>query len=143
TAASMVASLKKEPGRLTPVWCAFGPPCITVYFPLFLEGDMPVTFTGDREGTGTVGRQIARLNEQLRRSPAGLELVGETLARLQGRFDQEAEEFAAEQAALKQADARDELHHRTTRFMQHQLEQFQTVMDGFLQPGPSVAVSSS
>lgn len=131
TAASLVAALSADPDRLTPAWCAFGPPCITVYFPIFLEGDLPAGFAPSAESVGSL---VGRLNEMLRQRPEELPLLSETLARLQGRFDQEAEEFAAEQMPLKQSGARDELRHRASRFMQHHLEEFQAVMDGLLHP---------
>ena len=42
TAISLVAQLHGRRDRLAIVWCAFGPPCLSIYFPLFLDGELPV-----------------------------------------------------------------------------------------------------
>src|SRR5262249_31046652 len=41
TAASLVVPLRVAPERLLTAWCAFGPPCLGVFFPVFLEGELP------------------------------------------------------------------------------------------------------
>lgn len=133
TAGSLMVALAADPGRLVPAWCAFGPPCITVYFPLFLEGELPAAF-GD-----SVGRQVRQLNEQLRRSTLALPALSESLGRMQARFDREADEFAVEGAVLKQRGELTDLHRQATMFMQHTLEQFQALMNGVLRQEPQLA----
>ena len=44
TVASFVASLQANVNLLPVLECAFGPPCCTVYFPLFLDGDLATAF---------------------------------------------------------------------------------------------------
>src|SRR5713101_8004835 len=46
TAASLVAQISGRENVLNIVWCAFGSPCTTVYFPLFLESETPEVFGG-------------------------------------------------------------------------------------------------
>src|SRR5262249_5522969 len=45
TAASMVVRLSADTANLGLAWCAFGPPCSGVYFPIFLDGDLPEPYT--------------------------------------------------------------------------------------------------
>ncbi len=113
TTASMVASLPADPERVPLAWCAFGPPCIGVYFPVFLAGELPSAFAD----LGTHARQT---RQRLCQQP---ERVGETCEvfdRLQARFDQEAERFALESHGIDGAE-RDR---RTTLFAQATMEEY-------------------
>jgi hypothetical protein len=57
-------------------------------------------------------------------------LAHDRFGRLQARFDQEAEEFAAEGTILKRSGASANLKRLTTLFMQHLWEQFDSVWSG-------------
>jgi hypothetical protein len=61
------------------------------------------------------------------------------LGRLQARFEQDAEEFAAEGAALRRRGEEAELHRQATLFMQHCLERFEEVWAGPGRPRPAGA----
>jgi hypothetical protein len=132
TAASLVTQLAGD-GRPRPVWCAFGPPRWSVYFPVFLDGDLPVAFTdGVFPGMWERVRQLATAAGQRTRK---WEMVQEGLSRLQARFDQEAEEFAAEAAALKERGEGKEVPRQAGLFMQHCVEAFEEVWaDAVAQP---------
>src|SRR5262249_52988824 len=54
TAASLVAQLGPEGESLPVAWCGFGPPCATVYFPLFLDGELPAAFQAEGPRGGCV-----------------------------------------------------------------------------------------
>jgi hypothetical protein len=127
TAASLVAQLRTEPGRLPVAWCAFGPPCSSVYFPLFLHGEVPPAFRRDAPaGEGApLWRRVVRLSERLLYDPERWVLARDSFARLQARFDLEAEEFVAEVAALGERGG--DVSRQASLFMQHHLEQFETV----------------
>jgi len=129
-AGSLLTAPSADPARLVPAWCAFGPPCITVYFPVYLEGDLPTAFTDG------VSQQVRRLNEQLRHDRRALPALSENLARMQARFDQQADEFSIEGAALKQQGELSDLRRQATHFMQHTLEQFQSLMQSVLDAEP-------
>ncbi len=133
TAASMVAALHPPGEQAVPVWCAFGPPCISVFFPIFLDGELPEPFIaeGEQPTSGSIWWRSHRLTEQLRRDPDRTAEVSEVFDRLQTRFDQEAEEFAAEAAALRRHDPT-ELPRLAALFMQHCLERYADVLDGLL-----------
>jgi secernin len=129
TAASLVVALAREPGRLRTAWCAFGPPCLSVYFPVFLEGDLPAAFARSAaEPAGdSVWWRLQEVTHFLTEHPERRDLAREMLGRLQARFDQEAEEFAAEGATLGQRGEHGELQHLATLFMEHCLERFEDV----------------
>jgi secernin len=129
TAASLVVRLGAEPGEVCVAWCAFGPPCAGVYFPLFLEGELPAAFTG--AASEGLGRRVERLHAHLRQSPKRWEQARASFGLLQARIDQEAEEFVEEATALKRRGASAELQRQAGLFMQHHLERFEEVLDGF------------
>jgi dipeptidase len=131
TAASLVVSLGGERPCLPVAWCAFGPPCLSVYFPVFLDGDLPPAFTV-RDGEDCPAAQAARLRSHLAGHPEQWDAVRESLGQLQTRFDQEAAEFAAETLPLKQEGAGEELARRVGLFGQHCLEEHHAVLSGLL-----------
>src|SRR5260370_30021928 len=124
--ASFVACLSKDPGRLAMSWCAFGAPSCGVYFPIFLDGELPEPFThaGQMRSAETFWRRVSGLSEQIEHEPERRALVRDSVARLQARFDQEAEEFNAEGAAPKQRGALADLERQATLFLALNLEPF-------------------
>ncbi|MCS6850577.1 MAG: hypothetical protein NZ700_05340 [Gemmataceae bacterium] len=121
TSASLIACLAPLPDRLRIVWCALGPPCISVFFPMFLEGDLPQPYTDPDDG---VAAQLRQLIEHWRLDRRCWHQARTSLNRLQARFDSEAQEFAAEGAALRQAGESAELQRLARMFMEHTLELF-------------------
>jgi dipeptidase len=45
TAASLVADLCADGSRLPVYWCAFYSPCMSLYFPVFIEGELPAVLS--------------------------------------------------------------------------------------------------
>jgi hypothetical protein len=125
TAGSMVAHLASVPGQLTVAWCALGPPCAGVYFPLVLEGDLPAAFLAEGPGGSRMWQQMQRLGGACRR-----ERIRAGFAGLQERFNQEVREFLAEAAPLKQIGATEELSRLAGSFMQHAVECFEEITSG-------------
>ncbi len=130
TAVSFVAEISGDACAVAG-WCAFGPPCATVYFPVCLDGDAPSSFA-----FGQVSQNAARLWEgpaHLARlyvaDPEQRGRVQAALERLQSRFDQEFEEFAREAAILRQRRDTVRLQHDSATFMQHCIEQFERVAE--------------
>jgi dipeptidase len=131
TAASLVVSLGGERPALPVAWCAFGPPCLSVYFPVFLDGNLPPAFTaqGGEDGPAAQG---ARLRSRLAQHPDRWDVARDGLGQLQARFDQETAEFAAETLPLKQAGAGEEVARRVGLFERHCLEEHHAVLSGLL-----------
>ncbi len=119
TLASLVAPLRTD---VPLAWCAFGPPCVGVWLPVFLAGDLPESL-----GDGTTARRALRLHEQLCRDPQRSGEVCEAFDRLQARLDQEAEDIIEQ---IRSAEETGERRRRASLFMQHGLERYtETVND--------------
>src|SRR5262249_39749022 len=95
TVASMVVQLNPDPMQLLTAWCAFGPPCSSVYFPIFLEGELPWPFTHGRPepASDSFWWRLQAASEPLRRDPERWAQARASLSFLQARIDQETEEF--------------------------------------------------
>jgi dipeptidase len=129
TSSSFVVSLAKD--ELSPVmaWCAFGPPCLTVYFPIFLDGELPEALTGGdlRDASGFWGG-ITQLMQEWQVDPQYLIPAQTSFARLQARFDQDTEEFALDARRLHSRGWKNDLNRQATAFMQHAYERFEEAL---------------
>ncbi len=125
-------------------WCAFGTAWASVAFPVFLDGEVPEPFTHahPQPSLDSLWGRVSRLGERLQREPERRAWVQDSFARLQARFDQEAEEFLVEGAALKQRGASTDLQRQATLFMQYNLERFEEVLADALRARPLAAVDS-
>jgi secernin len=142
--AGFIVSLTREPACLPTMWCAVGTPYSSLYFPLFLDGELPAPFTDATQPAGgeSVWTRLSRLSARLERAPEQRVIVRDSFARLQARYDQEAEEFNAEGAALQQRGALNDLQRQATLFMQYNWERFDGVLSDALHVRPLVAVES-
>lgn len=141
TTASLIAQLGSQPDRPLLVWWSFGPPCISVYLPIFLAGDLPEALTAGEPETAANGfcLRMARLHDHLKLDPSRKHRVCQTLDRLQEVLDQETEDFSAELAGLpKEADPAD-LQRKASQFMQHALEKYIDVLRNLAWEEPAVA----
>jgi secernin len=129
TAVSTISEVRLA-GSLPLLWCCFGPPCTGLYFPLFLVGDLPDAFLArGPEGSCAVWGMTIRLAAEVRRSPDRAAALQEGMQSLQEQFDQHAREFLAEAAALQQRGELASLHRLAGSLMQHQLEQWETLVE--------------
>jgi dipeptidase len=142
--AGFIVSLTRDPARLPTTWCALGTPSSSLYFPLLLDGELPAPFTdsGQPPSTASFWTRLSRLNVQLEHDAELRMLVRDHFARLQACFDQEAEEFNVEGAALKRRGAWSDLHRQATLFMQYNWERFEGLLSDALHARPLVAVES-
>jgi secernin len=133
TAASLVAQLGQGPARFAVAWCAFGPPCTSVFFPVFFQGELPAAFTsGGRDpDPDSLWWRVHLFDEQVQRDAEQWARTRDAFARLQARFDQETEEFVAGATALAPPD----LQRQATLFMEHNLEEFDKVLAGLAPAG--------
>lgn len=111
TAASFLTQTRPD-GMLPVVWYSFGPPCRSVYFPLFLTGELPMEYQ----------RASSRITELP--NPEETDPVEQraALAALQERFDEEADEFATDAAELRRRGEEEKLARLAEIFMQHNWE---------------------
>jgi secernin len=130
TTASFVVELAPGPGAVT-AWWAFGPPCSTIYFPVSLYGEPPQSLAlGHRSpGTGFFWEGLARLAGARVLDSGDRTRIRDAFERLQSHFDQESEEFAMEAATLRQEGDALRLQHAAGNFMQHCVEEFESVVE--------------
>jgi dipeptidase len=123
-------------------WCAFGAPSCTLYFPVYLEGELPPAFTEPgHEITGTLfWWRLKRLGEILALCPDEQERVRAACGRLQSRFEQEAEEFCDEAVRWQQLGDRAELRRQANFLMEHHLELFEELAGEVLELQPASLV---
>ncbi len=140
TAASMVAELYAAADAPALAWCGFGPPCLAVFFPVFLAGALPEPF-GDgsldllagslwprpETAPGLEDKTLADAASRL--SDDGLTATREQLQRLQEQLDQQAVDFQNEASELRRQGQFPELQRQATLFHQHALESFEKAMD--------------
>jgi secernin len=138
TLGSLVASLSASPGSLPAAWCAFGPPCSSVYFPVFLDGELPAAFTqvNASPDPDSFDGRVRRLEEQIRHVHERGNGVRESFARLQARLEQEAGEFLVEVTRLRERGDRAECSRQAALFMEHNVECFEEVAVEVLRPRP-------
>jgi len=131
TVASLVAELHSDSSRIPMIWCALGPPCSSIYFPIFLDGEVPASFTAPENELhhGTFCSCLRRLQEHCRKSPRRWNLARDDLSRLQSHLDLETAEFLADGAAMKQHGRMNELQRLASAFMQHNVERFEALVE--------------
>ena len=121
TAASFIAQL--EPNGSPPIaWYSFGPPCLGVYFPLFLMGELPIEYQS------TIRETLRRMQSDSR-DQVGLRAA---LDGLQDRFDRETREFVTETIELRQRGQADALPRLAELFALHNLECLENVCEEFV-----------
>jgi dipeptidase len=129
TAASLVVELGGATGSRT--WFAFGPPCVSVYFPVFLGADLPTAFA-----PGSVPGGPWRFGQQLRDlldvDPAHWQPARKVLRELQARFDQDAADLLAEAARPGRTADPDEARRACAALMQSQAERFEDAVQDLL-----------
>lgn len=126
TAASLVASLGGPPLA----WCALGPPCTSVYFPIFLDGELPRFWSlEEAPHAGTIGSRTQQLLGTLGSNPERWALVRAALGQLQARFDADTEDFLAESGHHRRDGNLHEFQRLAELFMQHTAERFESAVE--------------
>jgi secernin len=124
TTANFIAELGGGPERPPMAWCAFGPPCVGIYLPLFLDGELPMAL-GRADEPLNLARRFHQLQTAISRDRERWTQVRHSLALLQARLDQQTEEFCAEAAVFKRKGEHSLLRRQAGIFMQNQLEQLE------------------
>jgi secernin len=128
TTASCIFALGRATGMLRLAWCAFGPPCTSVYFPLCLAGDLPPAFMGGDGDEPSLAQRQARLVAFASLDPPRWRRTRDVLRELQARFDHDAGEFLHDATPLAEADL-EELSRQTSLFHEHLLELYLATWD--------------
>jgi secernin len=137
TNASFIAEMTAEADSVPMAWCAFGPPCMSVYLPIFLEGELPEALSRNSAPGSLWWRMQATVNA-MREDGAHRARLRSSFAQVQARFDQEAEEFRIEAVALKRNGEQDVLRRQAGLFMQGHVEQLEAEFQRLQVQGPVV-----
>jgi secernin len=121
TAVSVVARLPARSAGPMVLWAGFGPPCMALFFPLLPVGDLPAAFAGAAPGPIVAARRLSALADEDRDLRA---LVRSGYTQLQNRFDQDVDDFLAEEATLRGPYNALQLQHLATSLMQSHVERF-------------------
>src|SRR5262249_187805 len=108
--------------HLPMAWCGFGPPCVGIYLPVFLDGELAGALNR-AEDPLNLARRFHQLQTVIGRDQERWTQVRHWLALLQARLDQQTEEFCAEAAIVKRNGEHNLLRRQAGLFMQNQLEQ--------------------
>jgi secernin len=127
TGASLVAPLA-GPNGTRMAWCCPGPPCVGIYLPVLLAGDVAEAYGTAAEG---IYDRLGGLLQHSGGNRGRWDLMRDTFGRLQARLDVEVEEYAAESAGAPSEAGR-----RATLFMRHALERFEETVEGLVRPRP-------
>jgi secernin len=103
TAASLVADLCADGSRLPVYWCSFYSPCLAVFFPIFIEGNLPAVLSigGATPNEDSPWWQFHRLSHAAtRQSTPGIRYVREQWATFHRRLLESAYPIAREARGL-------------------------------------------
>jgi dipeptidase len=137
TAGSFLVALLPGNRPVNVAWCAVGPPCVGVYFPVALDAHLPDALTSD-----AAARRMQQLLCHARAGQERWARARDTLGQLQTRFDHDAAEFAAEAAVLKESGSRFELERLAASLMESHQERFEEVAQSLLAARPLKSDSS-
>jgi dipeptidase len=140
TAVSGVVELPAAGAGTSVYWIALSAPCLGVYFPLLLVGDLPPALTGEPAELWLRTQQLLAYANHDRRRWLRLR---ERLGQLQTRFEQQLDEFLTEAALLKAAGEAPQLRRLATSLMQSQVERFEeTAQQLLLSESPTMEMES-
>ena len=124
TTASFIAELSGDPDQVAIAWCAFGPPCGSVYLPVFLEADLPESLTRGKAAPDPMSLwwRTQLLVKRMSGSAGRWADLQKSLGLLQARIDHETDEFRVEAAALKIRGEHEVLRRQASFFMQNHQE---------------------
>jgi secernin len=131
TVASFLAPLATD--AVPMAWCTFGPPCLSVYLPLFLDGELPDAYSQTEHDSLWHPR---RLTDVMTRQSQRWNSWRSTLSQLQARIDQETDDFLAEAEALRARGEHRTVQRQATLFMQNHLEQLEAAYHRLYLPAP-------
>jgi hypothetical protein len=127
--ASFAANLSSDPAHAPMAWCALGSGSTGLFFPVFLEGELPNLLCGSRLAS-TAGFQWRTDSANATTTPhkPSWTAARDNLVRLQTRIDQETDEFLLEYAVIKGKGYTADVERQTSLFMEHHAEQVEEAL---------------
>lgn len=136
TAASLIADLCADGSRLPVYWCSFYSPCLSLFFPVFIEGRLPeVLSVGSEDPTpDSPWWRFHRLVHLARhQGPAGIEAARARWAGIQQDLISSAYPLAAQAQTLIDAGQGTEAEQRLTSFMSDSVQRMLDTADELIE----------
>lgn len=126
TSFSFLAELCSAPDHVPLTWCAFGPPCASVYLPVLLDGELPELLTRGPAypDLKSLWWQTHNLLNAMSSDAETWVNLRQSLAAFQTRIDQETEDFLNENRSLRSQDHA-AFARQAALFMQNHAEQLE------------------
>jgi hypothetical protein len=105
-------------------WCALGPPHVAIYFPVWLDSDLPAAFHGRALDGTDLWQQAQDLVAFADDSDAERLRVSETLEHLQAIFEEDVDAILPQVRSWKRQGDRLQLSTQLTALMQRQVDLF-------------------
>lgn len=137
TQLSFVSCLRNQERAVPLAWVAFGPPCLSVYFPVFLTGELPTLLVST--GPDSVAAQLQKLQSVDNTPAEGSADLRELLDKLQADFDQWTEEYLQMALAAPTPPRSVELEHPEQALMRKCLDRFESLINPRFDPRLSYA----
>ena len=118
--ATFLTTLSPEPDMVAMAWCAFGLPSRAIYFPVFVDGELPAGFEADN----FVG--FPPLDSALDSASGSRE----ELDKWQARLDQRADDFCVQARLLKKQGNIHQLQRQATLFMAQSFQNLESEQQG-------------
>lgn len=130
TQISLLTELTRSPDMIQPLWYAFGPPCLNVYFPILLVKQDPALADLAQfidAHTQKLWQLSGRLGKHIGLDGDHWKLAQERKGWLQDRFEEETAEFLSD---IRKSPLRPngEMVRQVQLFMQRQAEQFEEMV---------------
>ncbi|NOZ28462.1 MAG: secernin-3 [Chloroflexi bacterium] len=146
TAASLVADLCADGSRLPVYWCSFYSPCLGVFLPVFIQGQIPAALTiGDAEPSDkSLWWLFRKLERAVRQDPSGeaAAAVRAVWRGFQDKLLETAYQIAAEARQMIDAGRDEEAAQKLTDYMHRNVQQAQSTLQDMLTRGPLTVANS-
>ncbi|MBV7328298.1 C69 family dipeptidase [Chloroflexi bacterium TSY] len=146
TAASLVADLCADGSRLPVYWCSFYSPCLSLFFPVLLEGTLPsILSIGDSsQSEQSPWWQFYQLSMLARsNSDVGVSLVRETWTDFQSKLFISADQVSVEGQRLINLGQCDEASTLLSQYMSENVDTMLRVVEGLLETLTQEAIVTS
>ena len=149
TAASLVADLCSDGSRLPVYWCSLYSPCLGVFMPTFIEGQVPqVLAVGGAQPSDESPWWLFRaLERRVRRGDEfdsqSIDAIRSTWAPLQEELFESAYQIASEAKELIDSGHEDKASRMLTGYMSHNVSRALSIARDTLAREPLVAVATS
>ncbi len=140
TAASLIADLCADGSRLPVYWCSFYSPCLGIFLPVFLEGELPAVLTrgGAQPSDDSMWWLFRRLERTAREDPSGqtAKAIRQIWRGLQEELLESAYPIATEARRMIDLGREAEAAEMVTKYMHQNVDRVFSTAKAMLTQGP-------